>query len=298
MANVVGVRFKNAGKLYYFNPSSCWPSAGDLVIVETTRGVELGEVVVGISEVDDADLTAPLKNVLRIATQDDVEQYNRNLEKAADARPIVLEKIQQHQLDMKLVGIEYTFDLQKLIIYFTSDGRVDFRQLVKDLAYVFKARIELKQIGVRDEAKMIGGLGACGRNLCCSTFLGDFQPVSIKMAKEQNLSLNPTKISGMCGRLMCCLKYEQEFYEKTRKTMPRVGRDVQTPDGIGTVIELNILKNTVKVRLKKEDDLNPIKDYEPSVLRRLDKEDKYSDGKQQKQQAIEEIDESLMELED
>ncbi len=247
---------------------------------------------------DDADLTAPLKNVLRIATQDDVEQYNRNLEKAADARPIVLEKIQQHQLDMKLVGIEYTFDLQKLIIYFTSDGRVDFRQLVKDLAYVFKARIELKQIGVRDEAKMIGGLGACGRNLCCSTFLGDFQPVSIKMAKEQNLSLNPTKISGMCGRLMCCLKYEQEFYEKTRKTMPRVGRDVQTPDGIGTVIELNILKNTVKVRLKKEDDLNPIKDYEPSVLRRLDKEDKYSDGKQQKQQAIEEIDESLMELED
>jgi cell fate regulator YaaT (PSP1 superfamily) len=298
LANVIGVRFKNAGKLYYFNPASFWPSAGDFVVVETTRGVELGEVVVGVSRVHDEDLSAPLKNVLRIATQEDLDRHSVNLDKAAVTRPTVLEKIQQHKLDMKLVGIEYTFDQQKLIIYFTSEGRVDFRQLVKDLAYVFKARIELKQIGVRDEAKMIGGLGACGRNLCCSTFLGDFQPVSIKMAKEQNLSLNPTKISGMCGRLMCCLKYEQEYYETTRKSMPRIGKEVQTPDGIGTVMELNILKNTVKVRLKSEEDLTHIKDYDPSLLRRLGQDSKRAEGKKQRKQAFEEMDEDLLELED
>lgn len=249
MPKIVGVRFKNAGKLYYFDPGSLWPTPGDMVLVETTRGYEYAEVILGVSEAGEEQIQPPLKPVLRIATEEDAKQHAKNKAMEQVARPICLKKIQDHQLDMKLVGVEYTFDQSKLIIYFTANGRVDFRALVKDLAAQFKTRIELKQIGVRDEAKMLGGLGPCGRPLCCSHFLGDFQPVSIKMAKEQNLSLNPTKISGICGRLMCCLKYEESFYEQTRKRMPRVGKPVITPMGEGTVQDINILKETVKVRI-------------------------------------------------
>lgn len=268
MASVIGVRFRNAGKLYYFAPGAFWPTAGDAVIVETVRGLEYGEVVTGVKEVSDDAITPPLKKVIRIATAEDAQHNAENRAREKDAIAICQKKIAEHKLPMKLVGCEYTFDNSKILFYFTSDKRVDFRVLVKDLASQFHTRIELRQIGVRDEAKMMGGLGMCGRPVCCASFLGDFQPVSIKMAKEQNLSLNPTKISGVCGRLMCCLKYEEDHYEGTRKRMPRVGRDVMTPDGVGTVVDLNILKETVRVRIPKGDSYEQ-KDYPLSDVQRL-----------------------------
>ena len=241
MATVIGVRFKKAGKVYYFDPDGVWPRPGDKVIVETVRGVEFGEVVTGSRTVNDAQIVTPLKKVMRLATQEDKQRADDNERREKEAFVVCQEKIAKHKLDMKLVSVEITFDGSKIIFYFTANGRVDFRELVKDLAGVFKVRIELRQIGVRDEAKMLGGLGSCGRPICCGTFLGDFQPVSIKMAKEQNLSLNPTKISGQCGRLMCCLKYEQDNYEAAHKRVPRVGKDVVTPDGLGVITEINAI---------------------------------------------------------
>ena len=268
MASVIGVRFKNAGKLYYFDPGNYWPTAGDAVIVETVRGMEYGEVVTGVKEVSDELITPPLKKVIRIATAEDALHDAENRAREKDALALCQKKVQEHKLQMKLVGCEYTFDNSKILFYFTSDKRVDFRGLVKDLASAFHTRIELRQIGVRDEAKMMGGLGMCGRPVCCAQFLGDFQPVSIKMAKEQNLSLNPTKISGICGRLMCCLKYEEDHYEATRKRMPRVGKEVQTPDGVGLVVDLNILKETVRVRIPKGDSTEQ-KDYPLTDVQRV-----------------------------
>lgn len=267
MASVIGVRFKNAGKLYYFDPGLFWPTAGDAVIVETVRGVEYGEVVTGVKEVSDELITPPLKKVIRIATAEDAQHQAENRLKEREAIALCQKKVDEHKLQMKLVGCEYTFDNSKILFYFTSDKRVDFRSLVKDLASQFHTRIELRQIGVRDEAKMMGGLGLCGRPVCCAAFLGDFQPVSIKMAKEQNLSLNPTKISGVCGRLMCCLKYEEDHYEATRKRMPKVGKEVVTPDGNGTVVDLNILKEMVRVRIPKGDGTEQ-KDYPLADIQR------------------------------
>ena len=268
MATVIGVRFRNAGKLYYFDPGQWWPTAGDAVIVETVRGMEYGEVVTGVKEVSDDLITPPLKKVIRIATAEDAQHQQENRAREKDAMALCQKKVAEHKLQMKLVGCEYTFDNSKILFYFTSDKRVDFRSLVKDLASLFHTRIELRQIGVRDEAKMMGGLGLCGRPVCCGAFLGDFQPVSIKMAKEQNLSLNPTKISGVCGRLMCCLKYEEDHYEATRKRMPKVGKEVITPDGSGVVIDLNILKETVRVRIPKGDSTEQ-KDYPMDQVQRV-----------------------------
>jgi len=254
MLTVVGIRFKRAGKIYYFDPGDIEINAGQKVIVETVRGIEMGEVAVGPKRVNEEDIIAPLKQVIKIATQEDCEQNKENKEKEKKAFETCLEKIEENNLDMKLVDVEYTFDNKKIIFYFTADGRVDFRELVKDLAAIFRTRIELRQIGVRDEAKMLGGLGPCGRPLCCATFLGDFEPVSIKMAKEQNLSLNPTKISGICGRLMCCLKYEEETYEKMKKEMYPVGAKVKTPDGEGIIVDTGLLRQLVKVKLTNEDE--------------------------------------------
>lgn len=268
MVNVIGVRFENAGKLYFFTPGALWPTPGDFVIVETTRGIEFGEVVTEMREIDDTKLTTPLKQVVRIATEEDIRHDQENKAAEKEAFVICQKKIADHKLDMKLVSVEYTFDNKTILFYFTANGRVDFRSLVKDLAGVFKTRIELRQIGVRDEAKMLGGLGPCGRPICCGTFLGDFQPVSIKMAKEQNLSLNPIKISGVCGRLMCCLKYEQDTYEEIRKSMPKEGKEVMTPDGVGVVCELKIITESVKVRIKKGDSFE-IKEYPASDVQRL-----------------------------
>lgn len=247
---VVGIRFKKAGKIYYFDPGDIALAPGDGAIVETARGVEYGLVATGPLEVEESEIVAPLKKVIRKATDLDKEQIKANKEKEENAFRTGLEKIAAHNLPMKLVGVEQTFDGNKIIFYFTADGRIDFRELVKDLASVFRTRIELRQIGVRDEAKMIGGLGCCGRELCCSVWLSDFASVSIRMAKDQNLSLNPTKISGICGRLMCCLKYENESYEQAREAFPETGNLVGTPDGEGKVAGVNIFKNTVSVELK------------------------------------------------
>ena len=251
MIKVVGVRFKKAGKIYYFDPADMNIQKDTYVVVETARGIEFGECVIGIKEINENDIVSPLKSVLRIATNEDIEKHFKNKDKEKDAFDICLKKIQEHGLTMKLIDVEYTFDNNKVIFYFTADGRVDFRDLFKDLATIFKTRIELRQIGVRDEAKMLGGLGPCGRPMCCSSFLGDFASVSIKMAKEQNLSLNPTKISGICGRLMCCLNYEQSTYEDIRKRMPKVGSIVKTSEGTGEVFSNNIVKESIKVKLKK-----------------------------------------------
>ena len=267
MVNVIGVRFENAGKLYFFDPGDMWPTPGDYVLVETSRGIEFGEVVTGIKEIDDSTLQSPLKPVVRIASAEDLQHFKDNKAAEKEAYQVCQKKISEHKLDMKLVSVEYTFDNSKILFYFTANGRVDFRSLVKDLASVFKTRIELRQIGVRDEAKMLGGLGVCGRPICCGTFLGDFQPVSIKMAKEQNLSLNPTKISGVCGRLMCCLKYEQDQYEQTRKKMPKIGKEVITPDGPGVVWDLNVIKETVRVRIQKGDS-SELKDFPMEEVQR------------------------------
>ncbi|MPQ42344.1 PSP1 domain-containing protein [Clostridium tarantellae] len=250
MIKVIGVRFKKAGKIYYFGPNDLDVKKGNFVIVETARGIEFGECVIGIKEILEEDIIAPLKLVLRIATEEDITKHKENKNKEVEAFNICFKKILEHQLIMKLIDVEYTFDNNKVIFYFTAEGRVDFRELVKDLATIFKTRIELRQIGVRDEAKMIGGLGPCGRSLCCSTFLGDFASVSIKMAKEQSLSLNPTKISGICGRLMCCLNYEQSTYEDIRKRLPKIGSIVETTKGNGEVVDNNVLKEKVKVKLK------------------------------------------------
>ena len=250
MAQVVGVRFREVGKVYYFDPVDDKFEKGDYVIVETVRGIECGEIALENSEVDDSQIVKPLKKVVRRATQEDLKVVSENRVKEQQAFDICLKKIEDHGLDMmKLVSVEYAFDGSKVLFYYTSDVRVDFRELVKDLARVFRTRIELRQIGVRDGSKMLGGLGMCGRPFCCSTFLGDFQPVSIKMAKEQGLSLNPVKISGTCGRLMCCLKYEQDTYEHLLKITPKQGAIVDTPEGKGTVVESNLITGVLKVRL-------------------------------------------------
>lgn len=253
MIEVVGVRFKSVGKIYYFAPNGIQFKKGDFAIVETVRGTEIGEVMLENRGVEEERVVSPLKPVLRKATDDDLKKVEEIKKKEKRAFDTCLEKIRQHNLSMNLVDVEYTFDENKILFYFTADGRVDFRELVKSLASVFKTRIELRQIGVRDEAKMLGGIGVCGRPICCNSFLGEFQPVSIKMAKEQNLSLNPTKISGTCGRLMCCLKYEQSTYEEMLRFVPRVDAVVDTPDGRGTVIENNVLAGIVKVKIDTED---------------------------------------------
>ncbi len=253
MYDVVGVRFKKAGKIYYFDPGDLSIQKDDFVIVETVRGVEYGKVVIAPKQVDEHDVVLPLKKVLRIADQKDRMIVEENKQAAKEAYEVCCEKVNTHQLDMKLVDVEYTFDRNKVIFYFTADGRVDFRELVKDLAAIFRTRIELRQIGVRDEAKMLGGIGPCGRMLCCSTFLGDFDPVSIKMAKDQNLSLNPTKISGLCGRLMCCLKYENDEYEAAKEQLPDLGEWIETPDGPGKVVGLNILERVLQVDVKEQE---------------------------------------------
>ncbi|MFS0749674.1 stage 0 sporulation family protein [Oceanobacillus sp. 1P07AA] len=253
MIEVIGVRFKKAGKIYYFDPDEDNIELDSYVIVETVRGIEFGKVVITNKQVDEEDVVLPLKKVIRVADDKDKRTVVENQEQAQKAFDICTEKIEHHDLDMNLVEVEYTFDRNKIIFYFTADGRVDFRNLVKDLASMFKTRIELRQIGVRDEAKMLGGIGPCGRMLCCSTFLGDFEPVSIKMAKDQNLSLNPAKISGLCGRLMCCLKYENDDYETAKKELPDIGKSMKTPYGQGKVVGLNILERMIQIELPEKD---------------------------------------------
>ncbi len=273
MAEIIGVRFKSAGKVYYFSPNGLELSVGDKVIVETTRGIECGEVVIDKKVIPDEELSSPLKSVIRAATAQDLKAIDTKEEREREAFKICEEKIAKHGLNMNLIDVEYTFDNSKILFYFTSDSRVDFRELVKDLASVFKTRIELRQIGVRDEAKLLGGLGICGRPFCCKSFLGDFQPVSIKMAKEQSLSLNPTKISGTCGRLMCCLKYEQDSYEELLKVTPKVGALVKTPDGNGVVEDVNLLTGRLRVKntdteavnTYSKDDVKVLKDSKISV---------------------------------
>lgn len=275
MVTVVGVRFKKAGKIYYFDPEGLNIEENTDVIVETARGIEFGKVLIPNREVPEENIVSPLKKVMRIATDEDKIKHKENKAKEKDAFDICLKKIATHNLDMKLVDVEYTFDNNKVLFYFTADGRVDFRELVKDLASVFRTRIELRQIGVRDEAKIFGGIGICGQVLCCKAYLGDFQPVSIKMAKEQGLSLNPSKISGICGRLMCCLKYEQDAYEDISRRVPKVGAIVSTPDGNGTVIFVAFLKEIVKVKLERaqESDLREYKASEVKVIRDVEKDE-------------------------
>ena len=268
MTKVIGVRFRKAGKVYYFSPGEEDIKTGQHVIVETARGVEYGYVVLGTHEVDDKKVIQPLKPVIRMATEADEETERKNKEKDKEAFKICLEKIKKHDLDMKLIDTEYTFDNNKVLFYFTADGRIDFRELVKDLASVFKTRIELRQIGVRDETKIVGGIGICGRPLCCASYLSEFIPVSIKMAKEQNLSLNPTKISGVCGRLMCCLKYEEETYEELNSKLPNVGDYVTTDDGLkGEVHSVSILRQMVKVIVTINNDEKEIRDYKVDQLK-------------------------------
>lgn len=268
MVNVIGVRFRRAGKIYFFDPAGFSIKQGDNVIVETARGVEYGNVVLGPRDVEDSQVVQPLKQVMRTATPEDDEIERKNKEKEKEAFRICMEKIAKHQLEMKLIDCEYTFDNNKVLFYFTADGRIDFRELVKDLASVFKTRIELRQIGVRDETKIVGGIGICGRPLCCHTHLSEFAPVSIKMAKEQNLSLNPTKISGVCGRLMCCLKNEEEAYEDLNSRLPNVGDNVTTNDNLrGEVISVSVLKQLVKVIVVLENDEKEIREYKVSELR-------------------------------
>ncbi|MBR7137681.1 MAG: stage 0 sporulation family protein [Clostridia bacterium] len=257
MTEIIGVRFKDIGKVYYFDPQGKTAEAGQMVIVETARGLELGECTVGNKMVEDNEIVSPLKPLIRIATDEDLRIAEQTKKKEKEAFIICNECIEKHKIDMHLVDAEYTFDGSKLMFYFTSDGRVDFRELLKELARIFRTRIDLRQIGVRDEAKMLGGIGICGRPFCCSSFLNEFQPVSIKMAKEQSLSLNPMKISGACGRLMCCLKYEQAAYEDLAKRVPPVGSLVETPDGKGIVTEATLLKERVKVRLDRAPDQPP-----------------------------------------
>ena len=266
MAIIIGVKFKGAGKVYYFDPDEAILNAGDYVVVETSRGIECGTVTFGNREINDDGLNRPLKKIIRPATAEDTAHLEDNRKKEEKAYGICLKKIIEHNLKMKLVTVEYTFDNNKILFYFTADGRVDFRELVKDLAGIFRTRIELRQIGVRDESKMLGGLGICGREFCCKGFLSDFQPVSIKMAKEQGMSLNPVKISGTCGRLMCCLKYEQEAYSDLLKKTPKIGAYVSTPDGKGTVVDQNLIKGILNVQLQKNPD-SPPKSYKVNEVK-------------------------------
>lgn len=266
MAIIIGVKFKGAGKVYYFDPDEAILNAGDYVVVETSRGIECGTVTFGNREINDDGLNRPLKKIIRPATAEDIAHFEDNRKKEEKAYGICLKKIIEHNLKMKLVTVEYTFDNNKILFYFTADGRVDFRELVKDLAGIFRTRIELRQIGVRDESKMLGGLGICGREFCCKGFLSDFQPVSIKMAKEQGMSLNPVKISGTCGRLMCCLKYEQEAYSDLLKKTPKIGAYVSTPDGKGTVVDQNLIKGILNVQLQKNPD-SPPKSYKVNEVK-------------------------------
>ncbi len=269
MQKIVGIRFKPAGKIYFFDPQQTYLKVGDNVIVETARGLEYGNVASKVRYIEETELKHPIKPVVRKSTLKDDKIHERNIEKAAEAVSVCKEQIAKHKLVMKLIRAEYTFDASKIIFYFTADGRVDFRELVKDLASIFRIRIELRQIGVRDEAKMMGGIGECGRCLCCNKWLGEFQPVSIKMAKEQNLSLNPGKISGICGRLLCCLQYEHEFYEQALKDLPDVGQIVKTPDGEGIVLKLNVLRDTANVRLMSDE--HAIREYAKESLELVDK---------------------------
>lgn len=291
MTVIIGVRFRTAGRVYYFDPQDLDIHQGDHVIVETVRGVEYGHVILGCREVENEKVVQPLKPVIRIATPEDDEIAMRNREKEKEALVICAEKIEKHGLDMKLIDCEYTFDGNKVLFYFTSDGRVDFRELVKDLAAVFRTRIELRQIGVRDEAKLLGGIGICGREVCCHSYLGDFIPVSVKMAKEQNLSLNPTKISGNCGRLMCCLKYEEEAYEYLNSNLPDVGDTVQTQDGFcGEVADVNVLKQLVKVLVSingRDGEEKEVREYPVSEL----------SFRQKKRKTKNELDPEIRELE-
>jgi len=267
MKTIIGVRFRKAGKIYYFEPNGLEVEVGQHVIVETSRGVEYGTVVLSPREVSDEAISSPLKPVIRLATEEDDATEAANKEKEKEAMAICREKIAKHELEMRLLDCEYTFDGNKVLFYFTADGRVDFRELVKDLAAVFRIRIELRQIGVRDETKIVGGIGICGRALCCHTYLADFAPVSIRMAKEQNLSLNPTKISGVCGRLMCCLKNEEEAYEELNSRLPNIGDRVTTNDGLqGEVSAVSVLKQMVKVIVTLEDDVKESRDYKVSDL--------------------------------
>ena len=270
MKTVIGVRFRQSNKVYYFDPFEQDVKKGQGVIVETAKGIEFGEVTMEPTELPDEEIVAPLRPILRIANDNDRKNLAANMAKEKEAEKIAAQKIADRGLEMKLVGVEYAFNGSKITFYFTADGRVDFRELVKDLASVFKTRIELRQIGVRDEAKLLGGIGSCGRVVCCHSYLGDFHPVSIKMAKEQNLSLSPTKISGLCGRLMCCLKYEQECYEDARRRMPRVGKDVITPDGRGTVVENNLLRERVKVKIMLPDGTFDLRDYPLGEIKRIE----------------------------
>ncbi len=278
MIEVIGVRFRQNGKIYFFSPAGIELEAGDAVIVETARGVEYGKVVLGKRMVEESSITSTLKPVIRKATAEDNAKHEANKEKCKEAYQICLEKIAKHGLEMKLIDVEYTFDNNKVLFYFTADGRIDFRELVKDLASVFRTRIELRQIGVRDETKILGGYGICGRELCCHTYLSDFIPVSIKMAKEQNLSLNPTKISGVCGRLMCCLKNEQETYEYLNDRLPNVGDHVRTFDGFkGEVSSVSVLRQKVKVIVSTEDGEKEIREYKIEELKFKPKKRRNSD---------------------
>ena len=277
MLKIIGVRFKSVGKIYYFDPKDYDVKMGDKVIVETARGVECGEVALVDREIDETRFTNPVKGIIRLATPNDMKTIEKNRQKEKDAVKICEQKIAAHKLKMNLIDVECTFDNNKLLFYFTAESRVDFRELVKDLAAVFRTRIELRQIGVRDEAKMLGGLGICGQPFCCSRFLGEFQPVSIKMAKEQGLSLNPTKISGTCGRLMCCLKYEQDSYEDLLKHTPKVGAIVKTADGKGVVEEVNLLTGKLRVKMDKNDNVVVVKKDDIEVIKdsviRLDRDE-------------------------
>ncbi|MBQ7278801.1 MAG: hypothetical protein IJR17_06355 [Clostridia bacterium] len=261
MVKVIGVKFRNGCRTYFFDPADTNIQAGQGVIVETAKGQEYGDVTMGVTEVPEEQVVAPLKGIVRVATQEDRDLRQRYMAREAEALSLCQKKVEEHELDMSLVRAEYTFNGSKLVFYFTADDRVDFRELVRDLAYLFKTRIELRQIGVRDEAKMLGGIGPCGRCVCCKQFLDDFRPVSIKMAKEQGLSLSPTKISGLCGRLMCCLQYEQCCYEQMHKQMPRVGKEIETPDGMGQVVDNNVITEKTKVKLTAEDGTVDIKEY-------------------------------------
>ncbi len=268
MTKVIGVRFRNAGKIYYFSPGELEIKSGEYVIVETARGVEYGYVVLGNREVSDNNVMQPLKSVIRMANRDDESREEVNRRKEKEAFKICQEKIRTHNLEMKLIDVEYTFDNNKILFYFTADGRIDFRELVKDLAAVFKTRIELRQVGVRDETKIMGGVGICGRTLCCHSYLSEFIPVSIKMAKEQNLSLNPTKISGVCGRLMCCLKNEEETYQYLNSKLPGIGDYVTTDDGLkGEVQSVNVLRQLVKVIVMVDKDEREIREYKVEQLK-------------------------------
>lgn len=286
MTKIVGIRFRNVGKIYYFDPKNYKMKIGDHVIVETARGVEFGRVVLGPKEVSEDEVVHPLKEVLRVATQSDEDREKQNRLKEKDAFKICQKKIREHGLEMKLIDAEYTFDNNKVLFYFTADGRIDFRELVKDLASIFKTRIELRQVGVRDETKIMGGIGICGRPLCCHSYLSEFIPVSIKMAKEQNLSLNPTKISGVCGRLMCCLKNEEETYEVLNSRLPGLGDAVTTSDGLkGEVHSVNVLRQTVKVIVIVDKDEKEIREYKVDQLKFKPRRKKGKGGEKQEEAA-------------